>query len=194
MTFRLCSAQEVTGFIGPLNGGSDTTRVRTTVNRMPLPAGTHTVYWDGLDDNGNVAHPPPGDALISGFWRYSLPDNAIFVTGARPHITAISSTPNYFSPLSNSFLADDKTIRVSYTVSENVSRVELRVINVRSKETARVLTMSNVPAGANSIVWDVKNERDGFIPEGDYQLLLIATDMEGNSSMLTAVTLIRLAY
>ena len=52
--------------IGPLWTLGDVARIRTIANRQPFPAGQSTVYWDGLDDNGNVAVAPRNDSLITG--------------------------------------------------------------------------------------------------------------------------------
>ena len=194
ITFRLCKASEVTVFIGPLLSGSSTTRIRTIINRKALPAGSHRVYWDGLDDQGNIAHPPPGDRLILGMWRYTLPNNAIYMTGGRPVISDVSSDPNYFNPLSNTCLEDGDSIRTTYTLSEDVNTVELRVIRLSTKNTVRVVPKYNVVAGENYIYWDGRNNNGDFVDAGDYQLILIATDAEGNNSMLTSVNLIRLTY
>lgn len=194
ITFRLCKASEVTVFIGPLWSGSSTTRIRTIINRKALPAGSHRVYWDGLDDQGNIAHPPPGDSLILGMWRYTLPNNAIYMTGGRPVISDVSSDPNYFNPLSNTCLENGDSIRTTYTVSEDVNTVELRVISLSTKNTVRVVPKYNVAAGENYIYWDGRNNNGNFVDAADYQLVLIATDAEGNDSLLTSVNLIRLAY
>lgn len=194
ITFRLCKASEVTVFIGPLWSGGSETRIRTILNRKALPAGSHTVYWDGLDDQGNIAHPPPGDSLILGMWRYSQPDNAIYVTGQRPLISNVTSDPNYFNPLSNTCSVNGNSINVTYTVSEDVNMVELRVISLSTKNTVRVVKEYNVGAGENNIFWDGQDNSGEYVEEGDYQLALSATDGEGNESMLTSVNLVRVAY
>jgi PKD repeat protein len=194
ITFRLCKASEVTVFIGPLWSGGSETRIRTIVNRKALPAGSNTVYWDGLDDQGNIAHPPSGDALILGMWRYTLPDNSMYVTGQRPVISSVTSDPNYFNPLSNTCLENGDSINVTYTLSEDVDTVELRVISLSTKNTVRVIKKYNVSAGEKHIFWDGRNNDGNYVEEGDYQLALSATDAEGNQSLLTSVNLIRLAY
>ena len=195
LTFRLCSAQEVTAFIGPLWGGTAETRIRTIVNRKAFPAGKHTIYWDGLDDQGNVAHPPPGDSLVTGFWRYDLPDNAIYMTGGRPVITNISAEPNYFSPFSEKCdqYGNDEGITVIYKVSEDVNFVELRVYNIKTGALVRTIKVNNVEAGEHAIFWDGKNNNNEYVDIGDYQIGIIAQDAEGNESMLR-YTLVRIDY
>jgi flagellar hook assembly protein FlgD len=182
--FTICSAQEVTAFIGPLWTGGDPTRIRTITNRKAFPAGTHTIYWDGLDDNGNIAKPPPGDSLITGFWRYDLPDNAIYMTGGSPLVTDISADPNYFSPFSEKCdeNGNGEGVIIDYTVSEDVASVELRVYSIETGALLRTLVVSNVQAGDNVVFWDGKNNNGEYVDIGDYQVGLIATDTEGNQS------------
>jgi len=194
ITFRLCKTAEVTIFIGPLWSGGSETRVRTIINRKALPAGEHTVYWDGLDDQNNLAHPPPGDSLILGMWRYSLPNNAIYMTGGSPVITNTTSDPNYFDPLSYTCLENADSVKVTYTVSEDVDGVELQVIDLSTKNTVRSVVQLNVAAGENYIFWDGRNNDGDFVNPGDYQLVLTAMDVEGNSSLLTSVNLVRVTY
>jgi flagellar hook assembly protein FlgD len=195
MEFTLCSAQEVTAFIGPLWSGADQTRVRTIANRQVYPTGKHIIYWDGLDDAGNVAQAPPGDDLITGFWRYALPANAMVMTGGRPEISAIAATPNYFSPFSEECRADGygAGMTLTYALSEPVQSVELRVYSIATSALLRRQTFGSVPAGENAVFWDGKNNQGEYVDIGDYQLGLVATDAEGNASMLR-YTLVRIDY
>jgi PKD repeat protein len=195
MNFNLCKAQEVTAFIGPLWGGEDETRIRTIVNRQAFPAGQSTIYWDGLDDQGNIAQPPPGDSLITGFWRYDLPDNAIYFTGGKPEISNISADRNYFSAFSEKCdqYGNDEGITISYTVSENAQYVELRVYSVETSALLRTLQEHNVEAGEHIVFWDGKNNNGEYVDIGDYRVGVIAVDTGGNESMLR-YALVRLDY
>ena len=195
MGFRLCSAQKVTGFIGPLWTGGDETRIRTLLNQEAFSAGEHTIYWDGLNDDGNVAEPPPSDSLITGFWRYSLPDNAIYVTGGRPVVTNVSADPNYFSPFSEKCdqYGNGEGINLTYTVSENVASVKLRVYSPETGRIERDIINNTVTAGEHTIFWDGKNGSGEYVDIGDYQIGVFAEDTEGNTSMWH-YTLVRIDY
>ena len=195
MPFTLCSAQEVTAFIGPLWTAADETRIRTIANRQVYPAGAHTIYWDGLDDAGNVAQAPPGDDLITGFWRYSLPANAMVMTGGRPVITGVVATPNYFSPFSEECRPDGygAGMTLTYAISEPAQSIELRVYSIATGGLLRRQTLGSVSAGENAVFWDGKNNQGEYVDIGDYQLGLVATDAEGNASMLR-YTLVRIDY
>ena len=191
--FSLNKAAEVTLFVGIL--WNTNTRIRTIYNRVPLPAGQHTVYWDGLDDAGNIAQPPIGNSLILGIWGYTLPDNAIYLTGGRPIISNVAATPNYFCPFSEKCDAqgNDEGILISYHLSEDAVSVELRVYNIETGYLVRTEVINNVSAGDNVFFWDGKNDNGEYVDMGDYQVGLIATDAEGNKSMLS-YTLVRVNY
>jgi PKD repeat protein len=195
MTFRLSKAQEVTAFIGPLWTGSDPDRIRTIVNRQAFPGGKSTIYWDGLDDQGNVAEPPAGDYLITGFWRYSLPNNAMYMTGGTPDISSVSAEDNYFSPFSEKCdsQGQDEGVTLTFTLSEDTQYVELRVYSVTTSALLRTLRVHGLGAGEHSIYWDGKNNNGEYVDIGDYRLGVIAKDADGNESMLR-YTLVRIDY
>ena len=195
LTFRLCKAEEVTAFIGPLWTGTDPARIRTIVNRKAFPAGKSTIYWDGLDDQGNVAQAPPGDSLITGFWRYDLPNNAIYMTGGRPQISDVTAEENYFSPFSEKCdeQGNGEGITITYTVSEDVAYVQLRVYSVATSNLVRTLRVNNVEAGEHTAFWNGKNNSGEYVDIGDYRVGILAVDAEGNESMLR-YTLVRFDY
>ncbi len=195
LTFRLCKAQEVTAFIGPLWSGADATRVRTIVNREAFPGGKNIIYWDGLDDQGNLAKAPIGDNLITGFWRYDLPDNAIYMTGGKPVVTDIIADKNYFSPFSEKCEQSGRGegINVNFKVSKAVQYVELKVYDVETSALVRTIQVNNISAGENSIFWDAKNNNNEYVDIGDYRVGILAKDSDGNESVWRYI-LVRFDY
>jgi len=190
--FSLNRAAEVTLFVGVLQTNL---RVKTIYNRLPMPAGSHTAYWDGLDDGENLAQAPPGQSLILGIWGYTLPDNAIFMTGGKPEVSQLFAEPNYYSPFSEKCdsQGNSEGVLLTYDVSENVSSVELRVYSLETSNLIRSAFQLNVQAGENTFFWDGKNNNGEYPDIGDYQVGLIARDAEGNESMLN-YTLVRIDY
>jgi PKD repeat protein/flagellar hook assembly protein FlgD len=191
--FTLNQAAEVTLFVGVLY--TSDTRIRTILNRIPFPAGEHTVYWDGLDDQGNITAPPPGDSLILGLWGYTLPTNAVYMTGGRPVISKVEANPNYFSPFSEKCMNDGsgEGIMLKYEVSEDVSSIQLRVYDAKTGYLIRTAYQFNISAGEHTFFWDGKNNNGEYADVGDYRVGLIARDIQGNESMLK-YTLVRLDY
>ena len=193
VNFTLSKASEVTLFVGVLY--STDTRIKTVINRVPLPAGSHTIYWDGTDDNGDIAEPPPGNMFVLGIWGYDLPDNAMCMTGGKPEITSISAAPHYYSPFSEKCdtQGNGEGIILNYTVSEDVNSVALRVYSLENDGLIRTAVQSNISAGENTFFWDGKNNNGEYPDIGDYQVGLIARDAIGNESMLK-YSLIRIDY
>jgi hypothetical protein len=193
INFTLPRASEVTLFVGTL--WTTNTRIRTIYNRVLLPAGNHTAYWDGLDDNENIAVTPPGNALILGIWGYSVPNNAMYFTGSKPEISNISAEPNYYSPFSEKCdsQGEGEGVLLDYTVSENLSEIELRVYSMETGNLIRTAIQNDIQAGDNTFFWDGKNNNGEHPDIGDYQAGLIARDAEGNESMLK-YTLVRFDY
>jgi PKD repeat protein/flagellar hook assembly protein FlgD len=195
LSFRLCRAQEVTAFIGPENTGTDATRLRTLVNRRPFPAGLSAITWDGLDDQGRLAMAPNGDRLITGFWRYDLPDNAIFMTGGTPQIMNLRAEANTFSPLSERCDSQGRGegIVLRFSLSEEARRVDVRVHDVATSDLIRTIRLRDLAAGEQAVWWDGKNGNGEYADIGDYRLGVVAVDLQGNESMLRYV-LVRLDY
>ena len=191
--FSLPRASEVTLFVGTLY--STNTRIRTIYNRVTFPAGNHTAWWDGLDDNENIAVTPPGNRLILGIWGYYLPDNAMVMTGGKPALSNIAADPNYFCPFSEKCdnQGNGEGILLDYSVSENVESVELRVYSLETGNLIRTETQNSVQAGDNTFFWDGRNDDGEYADIGDYQVGLIARDAEGNESMMK-YTLVRFDY
>jgi flagellar hook assembly protein FlgD len=195
LSFRLCRAQEVTAFIGPQIAGSDETRTRTLVNRRAFPEGQSTIYWDGLDDQGEIAQAPLGDVLITGFWRYDLPDNAMLMTGGTPQITDVRAEDNYFSPLSEKCDRQGRAegVTLSFCLSEDVQYAEVRVYSIFTSTLVRTIRLNDLLAGEHSVFWDGKNNNGEFVDIGDYRLGVAGRDVDGNESMLR-YALVRLDY
>lgn len=189
--FSLGRASEVTLFIGYLWYADQ--RIRTVYNRLALPAGSHTAYWDGLADDGSIIYAPSGDMLIPGFWRYNLPENAIYVTGGKPVVSNVMADPNYFSPFSEECSPDGEGagIIVGFDVSEDVQSVSLNIYSVSSGSLLRTIIWEDVLAGNHAIFWDGKNNGGEYVDIDDYQVGMIAKDSQGNHSMLK-YTLVRI--
>ena len=117
------------------------------------------------------------------------------MTGGSPQITDIAAEPNYFSPFSEKCDANgmDEGIILTYNVSENVAQVEFRVYSLETGALLRTDVQNNIPSGENTYFWDGKNNNGEYVDIGDYQIGIIATDGDGNESMLR-YSLIRVDY
>ena len=193
ITFTIPSsrgASEILAVIGLLRSN---TRFITLLEQVPLGVGGHTIYWDGLDSNGNFALPPPGDRFILGLIGFTLPDNAIFLEAA-PVISNVTVDPNYFDPSTPDFITPaDPAATITYDL-DKVADIELTVTNLKTGRVLRRIRQTNVPAGTgHSISWDGHASDGLFADKGDYRLTLQAIDTTGSPSLLRFV-LMRVFY
>ncbi|MFH1892581.1 MAG: PKD domain-containing protein [Candidatus Zixiibacteriota bacterium] len=187
--FYVPRASEITCFVGIL--WTQDRRIRTIFDRVPSPAGSRVIYWDGLDDAGDIAQAPSGNNLILGMWAYDLPDNAIFLTGGAPVITNVAASPNYISHFSEG-CGGSGAVDVSYTLSE-ISDVSLRVIDASTSTVLHTHTEYNVPPGNNIVSWNGGGSENMAVDAGIYQIGIAATDGDGNQSMFM-YTLLRATF
>jgi PKD repeat protein len=183
-------ASEIQAFIGLFNTD---TRLITLLDRLPLGVGPHTIYWDGIDANGNFAVPPPGDQFLFGIFGFTLPDNAIFLQAA-PVLSNVMVDPNFFDPSTPDFVtpaAPMATITYDLDVQADV---ELTVTNLHNGLVLRRIRQFNVAAGTSLMIsWDGRASDGRYVDVGDYRLTLQATDATGSSS-LTRFALVRVFY
>ncbi len=181
---------EVEVFIGLFNTD---TRFINLLNRDPFGVGTHTIYWDGLDANGNFAVPPPGDRFLFGIFGYTLPDNAIMLQTA-PVISNVSVDPNFFDPSTPDFLTPANPIATVTYDLDKLANVELTVTNLNTGRVLRSIQELNVTAGTgNTIEWNGRADNGLFVDAGDYRLALQATDSNGSGSIVR-YALVRVFY
>ena len=189
--FSLARASAVTCFLGYLWGPD--IRIRTIVYQEPYPAGSHVLWWDGLNDEGNVAIVPPGITLVPGMFGYTLPDNAIFLTGGAPIVSNVRANPNVLSHFDESYGATEgRRVTVMYTLSEP-STVTLKVMEPTSGSIVRSVSQSGVPSGDNVFYWDGLNQEGSSVSGDMYQIGIVAIDTEGNQSAYR-YTLIRTIF
>ncbi len=183
-------ASEVQAFVGLFNTD---TRFVTLVDRVPFGVGTHTIFWDGRDANGNAAVPPPGDSFLFGSFGFTLPNNAIFIQSA-PVLSGVTVTPNFFNPATGNFVtADEPQATVSFNLNK-AATVQLTVTSLKTGAVLRRINYANAPAGNGStIVWDGRSDGGVLVAKGDYRLSLQATDSIGSAS-ITRFALVRIFY
>jgi len=161
--------------------GSSIAPVRTMFLRQPKDTGSHTEIWDGVDDEGAVVGPWSGGYCIT-LWTYELPSNAIIITGNTPIITDVEAEPNYFCPGYNPY----RSTEPNYTaVSFNLSKTANIEVKIKNSDgvTVKSFIKSDLPAGANTIIWGGKDFDDSLVKDGSYSISLTAIDNDGNRSL-----------
>jgi flagellar hook assembly protein FlgD len=161
--------------------GSSIAPVRTLFVREPKGVGLHTEIWDGVDDTGAVVGPWSGGYPVT-LWAYEAPDNAIIVTGNKPEITNVAAEPNFFSPAYNPYGSTEHNYTVvSFNLSE-AANVEFKIKN-SDGIVVKSFYKAELPAGANTIIWDGKDFDGNLVKDESYSISLTAIDNDGNRSL-----------
>jgi PKD repeat protein len=184
-------ASEIQAFVGLFNTD---TRFITLLDREPLGVGPHTIHWDGIDTQLNLAEPPPGDQFLFGIFGFTLPANAIMLQSA-PVISNVSVDPNYFDPATPDFLTPDNPVATVTYDLDKMADVSLTVTNLSTGVVLAEVQQPGASQGADlTIAWDGHAQDDGlFADAGDYRLALQATDTTGNTSIVR-YALVRVFY
>ncbi|MHB9093375.1 MAG: FlgD immunoglobulin-like domain containing protein [Eubacteriales bacterium] len=157
---------------------SGTTSLVTLVNNQNLPAGDQSVTWDGKDGTGNVL----GDGTYTLQVTAVSPTVSTFSSTLKPtftiegkplEITGFSLSPDPFKITLNS-------LSIKYTLSENAT-VNIKVYQ-GSTTLRNIASGESRNAGANTNVWDGRDNAGNYVPEGTYTVSVSGSDASGNST------------
>ena len=82
-------------------------------------------------------------------------------------------------------LSDGGTYEVQYQLGEKAATVYVSIVN-SSGETIKKIEMDNLSAGAQSVVWDGKDENSKAAPEGAYTFSVQAQNKDGEAMSTAA--------
>ncbi|MFH1777870.1 MAG: PKD domain-containing protein [Candidatus Omnitrophota bacterium] len=178
ITYNVPYKGEVTAYIAPFNPSYSGEKIKAVLERVVQGSGTHTIYWDGTNDQGQMAD---SEGYLVAIWSWDLPTNSVIITGARPEITNVSAEPNYFDP---TYHTDEpvgyRPVTSTYTLSTNAD-VTINIYD-SGNVLVKTITQTNVSVGTNTFTWDGKNESGDFVDPGQYKMGIKARDTEGNES------------
>ena len=178
INFTLARASEVTAFMGRFNVD---TRMVTFFQRQLHGRGTHTLTWNGENADGQLAHPPSGDAFLFGIFAYTLPNNAVFVRSG-VHASGVSASPSILDPTG---LADDGNpalSQVRFTLNRPGS-VELQVYDATTGVELLQRRVAGLQAGQQVVPWDGRDGSGELVGPGRYRLGVTGIDEFGARSM-----------
>jgi PKD repeat protein len=188
ITYTLSRASEVTAFMGFYNTN---TRLLTFYQRVPQGRGAHTIVWNGENSDGQLMHPPPGEAFLFGIFAYTLPDNALFVRSG-VHASEFTAGPPIFDPTG---LAEDGTAargQLQFSLNR-AGNVEL---TVHDAETGAEISRKQIPGlqqGPQTLTWDGRDSEGLLVAPGRYRMGVTGIDGSGARGM-TIYTLQRVFY
>ncbi len=172
MGFRIPSASRTSLYILP--GG--TNRTNTVFDNLALGAGDYTYFWNGVTSEGGFASKGTYLWSVNG---WTLPDNAIVVR-SQPELADVMTTPTRLSPTDRPL--GSAMAEVSFRVNEP-SAVFAEIIAMENLRSLRVIRLSDLPAGSNTLVWDGKAADGTYVSPGFYRIVMIAADDNGNLSI-----------
>lgn len=187
ITFTLPEASRVTAFVGRYDVD---TRLVTFYQRQPLGRGSHTIYWNGTNNDGELIHPPPGDDFLIGLFAFSLPDNAIYVRSG-VHVTGLEANPPIYTP-TGSDPDGPATSDLAFDLSR-AGDVELTIHDADAGAFVDWRLYTDLEKGANTIEWDGRTGDGTFVAPGRYRLGLSGVDERGGRTT-TLYTLQRIYY
>ncbi|MFZ5640558.1 MAG: FlgD immunoglobulin-like domain containing protein [Bacillota bacterium] len=146
--------------------------VRTLQTNVLLPAGSHTLTWDGKDENLQQAADGPytvqidaASPTVTSFTNTAKGD--ITVEAADPALTGVSVSPLIVK------IGYNSTIR--YTVSEPAT-VTVQIFDPQGQVVRQYPAEVKASGGYYSLTWDTKNDLGSLIVTGDYVLKITAVD------------------
>jgi len=159
--------------------------VRVIKYQEPAGAGQHQAFWDGRDEAGNIVSQNEYTVAV---WGYTLPDNAILITGGKPVVSNVSISPISFHPYPNPYA---KIEQESTIIAFNLSKDSYVTIDIYNSENILVYKlMDNVlkSNGEISLAWNGMNNNNGFLPSGYYRVEIQAFISGNYSDVMTAHT------
>lgn len=176
ITYTAPAAGKVVADICPYSYNGE--RVRALLQFEPQGKGNHTIYWDGIKDDGSMAS--SNDTWLVTIWSYDLTSNGIIVEGNKPEISGLSVDSNYYCPgelVSTGY----KQLNISFSLSETANLI-VKIYDA-TNAIVKTINRSNMPVGQNTISWDGKNENGEYVNDKAYHIGVKAIDNEGNQSL-----------
>ena len=106
-------------------------------------------------------------------------DGAIVITGGKPVVSDIKTDPINFSPHSSPHDSIPNSTTISYALSKDAN-ITIRIFD-SNNTLVRTLDEGLKPSGANTAVWDGKNDYAELVMDDRYRIEIQA-DIDGNYS------------
>ena len=153
---------------------------------------THSVTWDGLNDQGNAVNLGVYTAKIVARNNYGVTVKEVTVqvqdlgtsSTSSAHVDNISIRPSTFEP------GIDDDLLINFDVNKNLD--ELQVFAVRGTEEVEIFNDFNVDIDNNyEINWDGTDDNGDFVEQGSWRIEF-RTDVDGVN--LVATKTLSIAY
>lgn len=153
--------------------------LRHLLQEVILPAGNHTVVWDGADDSGQFLS--PGNTFKVDIIAISLSSNNLIISGQQPVLSNVNAGPLRFSPATNPYgQHDNSQLVIEFTSNKQVDVTG--IVRNTSGQTIANLSISDAAPGANQLIWGGRKSNNLLAAKGIYTVELQAIDDTGQSS------------
>ena len=154
--------------------------IRTLVDSANKTSGQYTVNWDGKNNDGSVEDAGLDYIIVltaTANGATSTRKTVVRLDSNLPEIVDVSAVPSAISPNNDGFR--ENTI-IKYTLTET-SKV---TITAKSQDNTSyaLLTNSAKSAGTYTFMWEGRNPAGAVLPDGVYEIQIVAVDNAGNSS------------
>lgn len=182
LTYALEQPQDVAVIVTNSRG----TRVLGKRLGAAMAKGTHTWEWDGRTSTGTKA--PNGAYTVSIATNRRLPTGQTLIglssrpldlDTALPNVAAVVASTSTVFPVVDGY---HDALDLSMTLSEPVSRVQLRIFN-RKDAVVRVVASGARASGPLSLRWNGRSQAGTVLPAGAYSYQLEAVDRAGNERL-----------
>jgi flagellar hook assembly protein FlgD len=159
---------------------SDNRPVKTLLADQPIMVGTHTIPWNGANNDGSFMPDGFYTYKISGTdaqgFKSSVIEAVVEIDNTPPSIMQKSVMPAEFSPRA----ATGNKTSLSFLISEKAG-LRIEVLNSSGSVIRTLITDEQVEAGSHTYVWDGSDKEEVPVPDGAYTFRIMAQDMAGNA-------------
>lgn len=136
-------------------------------------AGSFSITWDGIDDNGNVV--PDGTYFLKVTATNDLGSN-VSTTAKVATLTdtnaVVGSVKNFSLDPANTWNPIKGTLDINYQLKDKVS--SLHVFAKSGNKVVKILDDKNVDSGYYTEVWDGTDDIGNYVDEGTWTISIIA--------------------
>ena len=136
-------------------------------------SGPHTFTWSGIDHTGGYRTIRSVGVTTT---TANFPKNAAVMFGVKPKVDNVKVTPPVFGPA-----VGTQTVEFDLTTYQSQpADITVSLVNLSTISTLRTIAAPAQAAGHRSITWDGRADNGMLLAPGYYDVIVTATDAQGN--------------
>ncbi len=137
-------------------------------------AGSHTVSWAGVDQEGVFRPEVRNVGVLNGQAEFSK--NAVVLYGTKPTVTGVRVDPPVLGPILGT-----QTVSFDFTTYQaQAADVSIEYLNQGSKSILRTILLPGRTPGHVTAVWDGRADNGMLVAPGPYTVTVKVRDVIGN--------------